>query len=70
VAKLEHEIAASRAHPVSEEVQRDVNAHHSALSDDSEHEGAEIVSFSTRAYPLLEMLRAARDKQQDVLWGV
>jgi hypothetical protein len=28
------------------------------------------VSFSTRAFPLLEMLRAARDQQTDVLWGV
>jgi len=30
----------------------------------------QVVSFSTRAYPLLEMLRAARDQQADVLWGV
>jgi hypothetical protein len=70
VATLEKEIAESRAHPVSEGVQRDVSAHHSALSDDSDHEGAELVSFSARAYPLLEMLRAARDQRQDVLWGV
>jgi hypothetical protein len=28
------------------------------------------VTFSTRAYPLLEMLRAARDQKADVLWGV
>jgi hypothetical protein len=70
VATLEKEIAESRVHPVSEEVRRDVNAHHSEAGDDAEHEGAEAVSFSTRAYPLLEMLRAARDNRQDVLWGV
>jgi hypothetical protein len=29
-----------------------------------------VVSFSTRAYPLLEMLRAARSEGHDVLWGV
>jgi hypothetical protein len=28
------------------------------------------VSFSARAYPLLEMLRAARDQNSDILWGV
>ena len=28
------------------------------------------VRFSTRAYPLLAMLRAARDQQADILWGV
>jgi hypothetical protein len=28
------------------------------------------VSFPIRAYPLLEMLRAARDQGSDVLWGV
>ena len=67
---IEKEIAESRMHPASEEVQRDVNAHHNEQNDDSEHEGAEIVSFSTRAYPLLEMLRAAKAGGNDVLWGV
>ncbi len=70
VATLEKEMAESRQHPVTEEVRRDINAHHSALVEDTEHEGAEAVSFSTRAYPLLEMLKAARDSGQDVLWGV
>ena len=67
---LEKEIAETRKHAASDAVQRDVHAHHDEMRDDIEHEGMEIVSFATRAYPLLEMLRAARDGDRDVLWGV
>ena len=70
VATLEKEIAESRAHAASEAVTRDVHAHHGRAGDDSDHEGMEIVSFATRAYPLLEMLRAAKAGGNDVLWGV
>lgn len=70
VDKIEAEIAESRLHPASEEVRRDVLAHHGEEGDDSEHEPVEFVSFATRAYPLLEMLRAARQNKQDVMWGV
>jgi hypothetical protein len=70
VAVLEQEIAEMRKHEASDEVQRDINVHHSNAREDSDHEGAQLVSFATRAYPLLEMLRAARDQGCDVLWGV
>jgi hypothetical protein len=70
VAVLEKEIEESRMHAMSEEVKRDVNAHHNDAGDDTDHEVIEVVSFSTRAYPLLEMLRAARTGGHDVLWGV
>ena len=70
VQLLEKEIAETRAHAASDEMQRDVNAHHGDNVEDSDHEGAQTVSFATRAYPLLEMLRAARDGGHDVLWGV
>ena len=46
-----------------------MKAHHGDV-EDGEHEPIEVVTFSTRAFPLLEMLRAARDHQADVLWGV
>jgi hypothetical protein len=62
------EIAESRKHHATDEVEQDVRAH--GDRDDKEHEGIEAVSFSTRAYPLLEMLRAARDEKADVMWGV
>jgi hypothetical protein len=70
VEVLEKEIAETRKHTASDDVQRDVHAHHDEVRDDREHEGMEVVSFATRAYPLLEMLRAARDDGRDVLWGV
>ena len=70
IAKLEAEIAESGLHPTSEEVRRDVLAHHGEEGDDNEHEPVEFVSFAARAYPLLEMLRAARHDGYDVMWGV
>ncbi len=70
ITKLEAEMAESRVHPASEEVKRDVQAHHNSAGDDVDHEASEQVRFSTRAYPLLEMLRAARKAGQDVVWGI
>ena len=70
ITKLEEEIAESRRHPASEEVRRDVLAHHGEDADDNEHEPVEYVSFATRAYPLLEMLRAAQREKNDVMWGI
>ena len=70
ITRLEAEIAESRLHPVSEDVQRDVAAHHGDNGDDNDHEPVEIVTFSSRAYPLLEMLRAAHKEGRDVVWGV
>lgn len=68
VKLLESEIEESRKHQATDEVEQDVKAHHG--EEDTEHEAIETVTFSTRAFPLLEMLRAARDQQTDVLWGV
>lgn len=67
---LEGEITVSKAHFVSEDVQRDVSLHHGENGDDNEHEAPEVVHFSSRAYPLLEMLRAAREENKDVMWGI
>jgi hypothetical protein len=70
LARLEEEIAESKKHPMTEEVERDVVAHHGEQGDDNEHEQPEYVSFATRAYPLMEMLRAAQRGGNDVMWGV
>jgi hypothetical protein len=69
VKLLESEIEESRKHQLTDDVEQDVKAHHGD-TEDAEHEPIEVVTFSTRAFPLLEMLRAARDHQADVLWGV
>lgn len=70
VTALESEMAGSKAHHASEELQRDVAAHHNEAGDDHGHEKIQPVTFSTRAYPLLEMLRAAQHDNNDVMWGV
>lgn len=70
IVKIEAAIADSKAHPVSEEVRRDVNAHHSEEGDDHEHEIPEPVSFAARVFPVLEMLHAANKMQKEVVWGV
>ena len=70
VAILESEMAGSKAHHPSEEMQHDVSQHHGEAGDDHDHEKMQFVSFSTRAYPLLEMLRAANQGNNDVMWGV
>jgi hypothetical protein len=68
VKLLENEIDESRKHQATDEMEQDVMAHHG--EQDTEHEVIATVTFSTRAFPLLEMLRAARDQHADVLWGV
>jgi len=70
IAILEKQIAASKAHEAAEALERDVNAHHNASVDDHNHEKIEPVSFSARAYPLLDMLREAHKGNYDILWGV
>ncbi|MBC7414296.1 MAG: DUF1840 domain-containing protein [Herminiimonas sp.] len=70
VAALEAEIAGSKAHHPSGEMTRDVATHHGEEGDDHDHEKMQSVSFATRAYPLLEMLRAAHQSQKDVVWGI
>ena len=70
IAQLESQINASKAHDAAEALARDVNAHHNADIDDHKHEKIEPVTFSARAYPLLDMLREAKKGNYDVLWGV
>jgi hypothetical protein len=62
---LEQEIAESRKHAPTDDVEQDTRG-----EDENQHEGLQTVSFATRAYPLLEMLRAARDHHREVMWGV
>lgn len=69
VAQLEQEIAFTRHNPVADVTQ------HEGLGRDSENEEEEqeakqAVSFAARAYPLLEMMRAAQQQGANVVWGV
>ena len=70
LAILEKEAADSRIHPISDDVKHDIDVHHGHDEDDAEHEAPQAVSFATRAFPLMEMLRAAERKGVDIVWGV
>ena len=71
VIKIEAAIADSRAHPVTQTAQFDIASHaHQQDDNPHEHEKMGSVSFSSRAYPLLEMLRSAQAAGSDVVWGV
>lgn len=70
IAKIEGEIAHSRLHSASDALQHDVAAHHGADGDDNEHEAVQPVSFASRAFPLLEMMRAACSNKQSIAWGI
>lgn len=62
---LEQEISAERAQSSQ---RADADADTEGKDEDST--GAAPVSFATRAYPLLEMLRAASAQNEPVMWGV
>lgn len=68
--KLEAEIKDSQLHHPVEDIRHDIKVHRHENDDDSEHELSNAVSFATRAFPLLEMLRAADKDKQFIMWGV
>lgn len=70
LATLEAEILQSKVHSAAEDVRHDVQAHHGDFGDDNKHESTQRVSFATRAFPLLEMLRAAQKGGHVVAWGI
>lgn len=70
IARLEGEIEQSKIHSGSEQVRPDGEANHGDADDDSTPEPTQAVSFATRVYPLLEMLRAAQRDGHAVAWGI
>jgi len=70
ITLLEKQVDNSKSHVVAEALERDVHMHHNANGDDHGHEKIEPVTFSARAFPLLEMLRQAHKGNYDILWGV
>jgi hypothetical protein len=67
LAKLNAEIEESRAR--GEENAAD-SSRRTGSEDDHEREAMHTVSFATRAYPFLEMLRAAHKRGCDIAWGI
>lgn len=75
IQKLEAEIEAERRreHDAEEEARRQAQAlgqDKEDVDENLERHAAKTVTFSARAYPLLEMLRAAHAAGRDVVWGV
>ncbi len=66
IQRIESEIAVRKQSETPQE--RDAGAPHNEA--DSDAAKGDYVSFGTRAYPLLEMLRAAHREQEFVMWGV
>jgi hypothetical protein len=66
---LEREVAYTKDHP-KDDVEHDVHAHEREEGETEEHAKLLRVSFSARAYPLLEMLRSARQENEYIMWGV
>ncbi len=67
---LESQVALSRSHPAPDDLEHDTNAHHGGGGGDNSDEPVQSVSFAARAYPLIEMVRAAHAGNNDILWGV
>lgn len=75
IRKIEAEIEAERRREHEAEENARLQAEAQGLDKDDveenlERQGAKTVSFAARAYPLLEMLRAAHADSRDVVWGV
>ena len=66
---LEHEVADSRLHPEND-VEHDAHAHEQEEGETTEHALMQRVGFAARAYPLLEMLRSAKQENDNIMWGV
>lgn len=67
IARLEAEIEAHRERAAAEEAERAAQA---KQDEEAQVPQPQAVSFAARAYPLLEMLRAAQKANTSVMWGV
>jgi hypothetical protein len=72
VALLEQEVALSKLHPeVDAEHANHSHPHHLPEEDETADMAEKNhIGFAQRAFPLLEMLRAARDANDNIVWGI
>lgn len=66
---LEHQVAESKLHPETD-VEFDIHAHEREDGETIDHALDQRVGFAARAYPLVEMLRLAKQEKQPIVWGV
>lgn len=70
LAKLNAAIEESRARPASDGTADTSTLQGNHADDDQGRAANQTVSFATRAYPFLEMLRAAQKRGVDIAWGI
>lgn len=70
IATLEAEIEERRRRAAAEQAEREARAREAGEELPEEAAPRQGVSFATRAFPLLEMMRAAQKIGADVVWGV
>ena len=70
IEKLEAEIERERVLEAELAAQREAEDEDRFDAEDRKRQAAKHVTFSARAFPLLEMLRAANAQGRDVVWGV
>ena len=70
IARLEAAIGDGAIHFPAEEQKHEAPHPHGYVDNTNDSEPSQFVSVSARAFPLLEMLRAAHKGGNDVLWGI
>lgn len=66
---LEREVIESRQNPENE-ARQETSAQTKDDDESREESKARRVDFGTRAFPFMEMLRSAKAKGKDIVWGV
>lgn len=66
---LEKEVALSRVHQ-EHNLEHDIHTPPKEEDETAEQAEEQKVGFAARAYPLLEMLRAAKTDGEDIVWGI
>lgn len=62
-------IADTRQHELGDELIKSNSPVEAAVNTENQpHEHEPAVSISTRAYPLIQLLEAAQEKQENVMW--
>lgn len=67
LALLEKEVAASK---LKQQAEAEARTHDEKDEEEERTKKTAPVGFSTRAFPLLEMLRTAEKNGHDITWGV
>lgn len=70
ISALEAEIERSNSAPDAQPPAKAGDSGIDPTADEQADQELQTVRFSTRAYPFLEMLRAAHRAGNDVMWGV